>query len=127
AALSPPMTIKLVGNLGIGEMAGQVADSMNTQSWLYQYIGAERMTRIFIENPRRLIQQFRKGREIKRRLENVSRVSELLSSIGIHENKYGHYQIDEKDLEASQLSDEQKEWVRRATRPDNMNINEIAA
>jgi hypothetical protein len=54
AAVSPAMTVRLVGNMGLQEMAGNAADAVERAGLIYQGIGGDRMTTIFVTNPRNL-------------------------------------------------------------------------
>lgn len=129
AALSPPMTIRLIGNMGLGEMAGQVADTLNHQGWLYQFIGAERWRRVLVGNPRLIADRLFRAGQQRRELRLTSQQEQWLERLGIFRNAQGNYQITREMLEARGVNRNLHDDIIRVTDPNNVhgNANHIAA
>ena len=82
----------------LGAMAGQMADTLNTQSWLYQYIGAERQTKIWFKNPKRLWDNHKRAQEQKKQLKKTSLQEQMLESMGIYRKRDGTYRLTKAEL-----------------------------
>lgn len=123
AALSPPMTIKLIGNLGLGEMAGQMADTLNTQSWLYQYIGMERQSKIWFRQPKEIYNQHKRAVDQKKELRKTSQQEKMLESMGVYRDPKNGYHLSKDQLMKEGFDEKVAQQLSDWTDP-NVNSND---
>lgn len=121
AALSPPMTIKLVGNLGLGEMASTMADTLNTQSWLYQYIGMQRQTKIWFTQPKAIYNKMKAAHNQKKALKQTSKQEWGLNAYKVYRNAEGHFGITKEEAMSNGATEAMAEDIERLSHSEDAN------